>query len=178
MITLPYLQEAGIDARLGEIGAAIQETMESYEVDLKGTTYPVKAIRNLNGHTISPYLIHGGEKGKSVPIIKRSDDTKMEEGEVYAIETFGTTGKGFVRDDVCLILSLYPPPILSLLFADEFFCFRWNALIMAEVLQCKTSIYAWDPLRSCSALLIRTLALCPSVVDISIDLVKISICLG
>ena len=23
----------------------------------------------------------------------------MEEGEVYAIETFGSTGKGFVRDD-------------------------------------------------------------------------------
>lgn len=32
-------QEAGIDARLNEIGEAIQETMESYEVELDGKTY-------------------------------------------------------------------------------------------------------------------------------------------
>ena len=33
-----YLQEAGIDVRLGELGAAIQETMESYEVEVNGET--------------------------------------------------------------------------------------------------------------------------------------------
>lgn len=41
--------------QLCEIGAAIQEVMESYEVELDGKTYPVKSIRNLNGHSISPY---------------------------------------------------------------------------------------------------------------------------
>lgn len=46
---------AGIDVQLCEIGAAIQEVMESYEVDLDGKTYQVKSIRNLNGHSISPY---------------------------------------------------------------------------------------------------------------------------
>lgn len=85
---------------MSDIGAAIQEAMESYEVELNGTTYPVKAIRNLNGHTIGHYLIHGGNTGKSVPIVKGGDQTKMEEGETYAIETFGSTGKGYVRDDV------------------------------------------------------------------------------
>lgn len=80
-----------------DIGSAIQEVMESYEVEIGGTTFPVKAIRNLNGHTIEHYSIHGR---KSVPIVKGGDQTKMEEGEVYAIETFGSTGKGFVRDDV------------------------------------------------------------------------------
>jgi hypothetical protein len=34
------LQSAGIDARLGEIGADIQEVMESYEVEIDGKTYP------------------------------------------------------------------------------------------------------------------------------------------
>lgn len=87
--------EAGIDARLGEIGAAIQETMESYEIELGGTTYPIKSIRNLNGHTIHEYSIHGD---KSVPIVKTNDQTKMEEGDVFAIETFGSTGNGYVRD--------------------------------------------------------------------------------
>lgn len=91
---------AGIDARLGEIGEGIQEAMESYEVEIDGTTYPVKSIRNLNGHTIGQFSIHGGSAGKSVPIVKSSGNEKMEEGEVYAIETFGSTGKGIVRDDM------------------------------------------------------------------------------
>lgn len=45
----------GIDVQLCEIGAAIQEVMESYEIELDGKTYPIKSIRNLNGHSIAPY---------------------------------------------------------------------------------------------------------------------------
>ncbi len=93
-------QEAGIDVRVCDVGAAIQEAMESYEVEIGGQTLPVKSIRNLNGHNIGQYLIHGGKSGKSVPIVKGGDHTKMEEGETFAIETFGSTGKGYVRDDV------------------------------------------------------------------------------
>jgi methionyl aminopeptidase len=91
------IREAGIDARLGEIGTAIQETMESYECEINGKTFPIKCIRNLNGHDIRQWQIHGG---KSVPIVKSNDQTKMEEGEVFAIETFGSTGNGYVTDDV------------------------------------------------------------------------------
>ena len=91
------VREAGIDVRVGDIGASIQEAMESYEVEIAGQTLPVKAIKNLNGHDIVQYSIHGG---KSVPIVKSHDQTKMEEGEIFAIETFGSTGKGYVRDDV------------------------------------------------------------------------------
>lgn len=85
--------------------------MESYEIELDGNTYQsiffyfkyflmilVKPIRNLNGHSITLYNIHAG---KSVPIVKGTDQTKMEENEVFAIETFGSTGKGYVRADVC-----------------------------------------------------------------------------
>ena len=43
------IRTAGIDVRLCDIGEAIQEVMESYEVELDGKTYPVKSIRNLNG---------------------------------------------------------------------------------------------------------------------------------
>eukprot|EP00775_Hariotina_reticulata_P005294 gene5294-5529_t len=91
------IREAGIDARLCDVGAAIQEVMESYEVELDGKTYQVKPIRNLNGHSIGPYQIHAG---KSVPIVKGGEATRMEEGEFYAIETFGSTGKGYVREDL------------------------------------------------------------------------------
>jgi len=91
------IRTAGIDARLCDVGAAIQEVMESHEIELDGKTYQVKSIRNLNGHSISPYQIHSG---KTVPIIKGGETTIMEENEFYAIETFGSTGRGVVHDDM------------------------------------------------------------------------------
>jgi methionyl aminopeptidase len=72
--------------------------MESYEVEIDGKTYPVKCCRNLCGHSIGPYQIHAG---KSVPIVRGGEEsTRMEEGEFYAIETFGSTGRGFVVEDM------------------------------------------------------------------------------
>ena len=71
------IKEAGIDVRLSDICAAIYEVMESYEVDIDGKTYKVKSVKNLNGHSIGSYRIHGG---KSVPIVKNGDNTKMKEG--------------------------------------------------------------------------------------------------
>jgi hypothetical protein len=75
--------------------------MESYEVDINGRTFPVKAVRNITGHNIEQYRIHAG---KSIPFVKNNDNTKMEEGEIFAIETFGTTGRGYLFDGVCFIL--------------------------------------------------------------------------
>ena len=105
-------QEAGIDVRLGELAGLIQETMESYEVEVGGRaipgtirtsvslvhdqsltidTSPVRPIENFSGHSIKPYRIHGG---KSLLLVRNNDPTKMEEGEYFAIETFGSTGRG------------------------------------------------------------------------------------
>lgn len=91
------IREAGVDVRLCDVGAAIQEVMESYECEIDGKTYQVKCCRNLSGHSIAPYQIHAG---KSVPIVKGGEATKMEEGEFYAIETFGSTGRGLVLEDM------------------------------------------------------------------------------
>ncbi|XP_011495852.1 PREDICTED: methionine aminopeptidase 2 [Ceratosolen solmsi marchali] len=90
------IKAAGIDVQLCDVGTAIQEVMESYEVEIDGKTYQVKSIRNLNGHSIAPYRIHAG---KTVPIVKGGEATRMEENEFYAIETFGSTGRGIVHDD-------------------------------------------------------------------------------
>ena len=84
-----------------DIGAAIQEVMESYEVEIGGKPFPVKAIRNITGHDILRYHIHGG---KQIPFVKNNIQDKMEEGEIFAIETFGSTGRGYMRDDVGLRL--------------------------------------------------------------------------
>lgn len=60
-------------------------------------SYAVKPIENLSGHSINLYQIHGG---KSVPLVKTEDQTKMEEGDYFAIETFGSTGRGRVVENV------------------------------------------------------------------------------
>ncbi len=45
------LQEAGIDVRLGELGGAIQETMESYEVEIGSKVIPGPLIYSFfEGH--------------------------------------------------------------------------------------------------------------------------------
>jgi methionyl aminopeptidase len=75
----------------------MRQAMEAYEVTIRGRTLPVRAIRNLNGHSISPYIIHGG---KTVPIVRGSPETaRMEEGELFAIETFGSTGRAWVHNE-------------------------------------------------------------------------------
>ena len=51
--------------------------MESYEVEIKGKVFPVKVVKNLNGHSIDPYKIHAG---KTVSCIKNNSTQKMEEG--------------------------------------------------------------------------------------------------
>lgn len=71
--------------------------MESYEVEIGGKTFPVKPVRSITGHDIKRYQIHGG---KSIPFVRNSDQTKMEEGEIFAIETFGSTGRGSLIDGV------------------------------------------------------------------------------
>ncbi|KAG8896956.1 Methionine aminopeptidase 2, partial [Tulasnella sp. 403] len=121
------VREAGIDVRLGDIGAAIQEVMESYEVvvppsgnRVETKTYPVKSIANLTGHSINKYSIHGK---KAVPIVKTHDQEKMEEGEYFAIETFGSTGRGrVIESGECSHYALNPAvrnPPLKLLSAKS-----------------------------------------------------------
>lgn len=51
----------------------------------------------MSGHSINTYQIHGG---KSVLLVKNDDPTKMEEGEYFAIETFGSTGRGRIIESV------------------------------------------------------------------------------
>lgn len=73
------IKAAGVDMRLGDIGGIIQEVIESHECTIKGKTYKVQPIRNLNGHNIEPYRIHGG---KSVPMVNNHDQTKVRTGHL------------------------------------------------------------------------------------------------
>ncbi len=46
------------------------------------------------------FNITGIHAGKTVPIVRGGETTRMEENEFYAIETFGSTGRGYVHDDM------------------------------------------------------------------------------
>lgn len=92
------IQQCKPDAVLGDIGTLIQEYVESQEVEIDGCVYPLKTMRDLSGHSIRPYTIHGG---KAVPNVSISYPVRMYEGEFFAVEPFLTTGKG---------ISLYREP--------------------------------------------------------------------
>jgi methionyl aminopeptidase len=70
----------------GEIGAAIQATIEEHGY---------KPIANLTGHGLGCYNLH---TRPSIPNIAMSGGAAIEEGMVFAIEPFATTGSGKVGE--------------------------------------------------------------------------------
>jgi len=81
---------SGVDARLYEISESIAEVINSYELE-DGTK--IKPVFGLGGHNILPYQVHGEKLILSVPH-KTQKNLKMEENEIYAIETYASTGSG------------------------------------------------------------------------------------
>ncbi|KAH9387377.1 methionyl aminopeptidase, partial [Nematocida major] len=90
------LKLAGPDALIKEIGERAEEVIRSYELTIDGKPVAIRPVSNLNGHSIQQYKIHGG---KYIPIVKQAkNSSRMEVGEFFAIETFATTGSGYVTE--------------------------------------------------------------------------------
>ncbi|KAH0570607.1 Methionine aminopeptidase [Spironucleus salmonicida] len=87
------IKTAGVDVPLSELGKAIEEVITSFEYEGK----PIQPVRNLCGHQVDRYCIHAG---RSIPLHKGSKDhSRMKDGEVYACETFASTGKGEIHEE-------------------------------------------------------------------------------
>ena len=71
---------------LGEIGRAIQESIQKYNY---------APVRNLSGHGLGRYEIH---TKPSIPNFDNGDNTKIKPDMVFAIEPFASTGAGIVQD--------------------------------------------------------------------------------
>ena len=83
--------------KTNEIGKIIEKTIKGYGY---------RPIKDLSGHTVDQYMVHGG---KVVPNISVPHGHKIEEGEVYGVETFASTGKGAAHEtNYCYIYSLLP----------------------------------------------------------------------
>lgn len=92
---------SGVDARLYEISETIQEIINSYEIDLDSKTIHISPVRGLGGHNILRNKVHGGKLILCIPH-KIQENMKMEEGEIYAIETYASTGYGEItkKEDI------------------------------------------------------------------------------
>lgn len=69
-----------------KIGAAIGEVI---------TSAGFNPIKNLSGHGLDLWQVH---TSPTIPNYDNGDETKLSEGQIVAIETFSTTGEGFVKD--------------------------------------------------------------------------------
>ena len=109
--------QAALDAALatikpgvfvGDIGAAIER-----EIVSRG----YKPIENLTGHKIEPYLLHAGV---DIPNISGHKGYEVQEGDIFAIEPFASTGSGHVADTSQVeIFSLQSTPRLRMKYSRE-----------------------------------------------------------
>lgn len=124
---------SGPDAIISDIGAGIQEYIESKEVD----GVQVRSVWEFCGHSIEPWHVHGR---KAVPNIKFKlppSMRRMVEGEVYAIEpypTLGETGDVTYRHDETQIWMFnyhkFSESLINPGLRKHFtlpFCSRWGA---------------------------------------------------
>ena len=95
------IKAAGVDARVYDIGCAVEEFIESHELEINGSASAVHSIADLCGHQIGKYMIHMGKPVPNVRFdaIKSDERYKMRAGEVYAIEPYPTTGSGRLVSD-------------------------------------------------------------------------------
>lgn len=73
-------------AKLNTIGALIEDTIKDAGFE---------PIRQLSGHQLNEYELHSE---KQIPCVSGKSEVLVEEGEVYALETFASTGSGNITD--------------------------------------------------------------------------------
>ena len=82
----------GEDVLINDISETIQEIIESSEIELDGKQIQVKSTKNLTGHKIQKYKIHGDKMIPNISIPQYKE--RIKDNELYAIETYPTTGNG------------------------------------------------------------------------------------
>jgi methionyl aminopeptidase len=84
------------------LAAGVREVRAGVSVNAIGTAVEravhargLKPVRNLMGHSIRPYVLHGGT---SIPNVSGVSEERLPEGEIVAIEPFVTNGAGAIED--------------------------------------------------------------------------------
>lgn len=93
------IKTVAMDQDIGEWGEGIREIMESYEVKIGDDIHKIKSVKNLGGHNILQGKIHGGTFLPSFNHTKGLFvENKRFTENVYAVETFGSTGNEIVSE--------------------------------------------------------------------------------
>lgn len=74
------------NTKIAEISATVEKTIKDFGF---------LPISNLTGHMIKKGLLHAGVE---VPNVKTSIAYTLQEGDIFAIEPFASSGSGFVQD--------------------------------------------------------------------------------
>ncbi len=82
-----------VEAGIAEVRAGVAVDDLSRAIESAIHARGLKPVRNLTGHTIERYLLHGD---KSIPNVAGMSADRLEEGEVVAIEPFATNGAGAI----------------------------------------------------------------------------------
>ncbi len=95
--------------KFSEVGKIVEDTLRSHGY---------KPIKNLSGHSLDRFIIHAGE---SIPnYYERISFSRFKPNRAYAIEPFGTDGKGFVvESDTITIHALWKTGKVKGLTLDE-----------------------------------------------------------
>ncbi|NVM00798.1 MAG: type II methionyl aminopeptidase [Candidatus Helarchaeota archaeon] len=87
-------------AKTHELGALAEQAIKKYGF---------RPVIDLSGHLLEQWELHGK---KVIPEISLPTGEEIKEGEIYAMETFATTGSGRVHDlPYCYIYNLLPTRI-------------------------------------------------------------------
>lgn len=86
---------AGLDAAIATVRDGVEIWKVGEAINEAISKYKLNPISNLTGHSLEKYNLHAGI---SIPNINNNDATKLEEGQVIAIEPFATDGVGWVND--------------------------------------------------------------------------------
>lgn len=72
--------------KINEIGKVVEKKIASYGF---------KPIRNLFGHSVGHWQVHGKP---NIPSFDNGNTQKLKDGQIIAIEPFATTGSGYVKN--------------------------------------------------------------------------------
>jgi len=100
--------------KISFLGSIIESTIKSFGF---------RPIRNLSGHMLKQYTLHGEKNIPNVPIESRA---LVEPHEIYAIEPFATNGVGFVVDSPEIYIFRYMSPKKAKKAEREILRAIWN----------------------------------------------------
>lgn len=92
------IKMCGVDQNILEISESIQEIIQSYDIEEN----PIVPIEGIGGHNILKHKIHGDKLILCVPNVEIQQNQRIEEDEIYAIETYASSGFGSITQNLDL----------------------------------------------------------------------------